>query len=105
MDESHEVSFPFISNISYYLSNILIVEIVTYNDWCNFSSAGILSVVDDEAEESNSPFNKAICNACQTAVVWIQNQLAQNQTQDVVLDYINQVSSQLLIPIKNHTSI
>jgi len=33
-----------------------------------------------------------MCNACETAVVWIQNQLAQNQTQDVVLQYINQVS-------------
>ncbi|KAF8675797.1 hypothetical protein HU200_047285 [Digitaria exilis] len=62
-------------------------------------SAGILSVVDDEAEESNSPFNKAICNACQTAVVWIQNQLAQNQTQDVVLDYINQLCERLPSPM------
>ena len=64
--------------------NVLIVEFV--------SSTGIWSVVDDGARESNGLFNEAMCNACETAVVWIQNQLAQNQTQDVVLQYINQVS-------------
>ena len=64
--------------------NVLIVEFV--------SSTGIWSVVDDGAGESNGLFSEAMCNACETAVVWIQNQLAQNQTQDVVLQYINQVS-------------
>jgi phytepsin len=59
---------------------------------CNISVAGIRSVVDDGVGESNGLFNEAMCNACETAVVWIQNQLAQNQTQDVVLQYINQVS-------------
>ena len=59
---------------------------------CNTSSTGIWSVVDDGAGESNGLFSEAMCNACETAVVWIQNQLAQNQTQDVVLQYINQVS-------------
>ncbi|CAO2178893.1 unnamed protein product [Urochloa humidicola] len=53
-------------------------------------SAGIRSVVDDEAGESNGLFNEAMCNACEMAIVWIQNQLAQNQTQDLVLQYINQ---------------
>ena len=47
---------------------------------------------DDEAGKSNGLFNDAMCNACETAVVWMQSQLAQNQTQDLVLQYINQVS-------------
>lgn len=49
-------------------------------------------MVDDEARESNVLFDEAMCNACEMAVVWIQNQLAQNQTQDLVLQYINLVS-------------
>ncbi|XP_039813494.1 aspartic proteinase oryzasin-1-like isoform X3 [Panicum virgatum] len=62
-------------------------------------STGIWSVVDDGARESNGLFNEAMCNACETAVVWIQNQLAQNQTQDVVLQYINQLCEKLPSPM------
>lgn len=50
-------------------------------------------MVDDEAGKSNGLSNDAMCNACETAVVWMQSQLAQNQTQDLVLPYFNQVSS------------
>ena len=32
-----------------------------------------------------------ICNACEMAVVWMQNQLAKNKTQELILNYINQV--------------
>ncbi|CAO2204278.1 unnamed protein product [Urochloa humidicola] len=62
-------------------------------------SAGIRSVVYDEAGESNGLFNEAMCNACETAVVWIQNQLAQNQTQDLVLQYINRLCERLPSPM------
>lgn len=55
-------------------------------------SAGIKSVVDDEAGESNGLQSSPMCNACEMAVVWMQNQLAQNKTQDLILNYINQVS-------------
>lgn len=57
---------------------------------CN-GSAGIRSVVDDEVGKSSGPFSSAMCNACETAVVWMHTQLAQNQTQDLVLQYIDQV--------------
>ncbi|CAD6237587.1 unnamed protein product [Miscanthus lutarioriparius] len=62
-------------------------------------SAGIRSVVDDEAGKSNGLFNDAMCNACETAVVWMQSQLAQNQTQDLVLQYINQLCERIPSPM------
>jgi phytepsin len=55
-------------------------------------SAGIRSIVDDEAGKSNGDLRSdPMCSACEMAVVWMQNQLAQNKTQEVILNYINQV--------------
>ncbi|XP_040378215.1 aspartic proteinase oryzasin-1-like isoform X2 [Oryza brachyantha] len=62
-------------------------------------SAGIRSVVDDENGKSSSPFSSAMCNACETAVVWMHTQLAQNQTQDLILQYINQLCDRLPSPM------
>ncbi|PAN29330.1 hypothetical protein PAHAL_5G217200 [Panicum hallii] len=75
------------------------VGVCTFDGAHGFSVAGIRSVVDDGVGESNGLFNEAMCNACETAVVWIQNQLAQNQTQDVVLQYINQLCERLPSPM------
>jgi hypothetical protein len=55
-------------------------------------SPGIRSVVDDEAGKSNGLRTDPMCGACEMAVVWMQNQLKQNKTQDLILNYINQVS-------------
>uniref|UniRef100_A0A0E0C5N4 Peptidase A1 domain-containing protein n=1 Tax=Oryza meridionalis TaxID=40149 RepID=A0A0E0C5N4_9ORYZ len=62
-------------------------------------SAGIRSVVDDEVGKSSGPFSSGMCNACETAVVWMHTQLAQNQTQDLVLQYINQLCDRLPSPM------
>jgi phytepsin len=32
------------------------------------------------------------CTACEMAVVWIQNQLQENKTKELILNYANQVS-------------
>lgn len=53
-------------------------------------SAGIESVVD-EKDGRSSGLNDAMCSACEMAVVWMQNQLKQNQTQDRILNYVNEV--------------
>jgi phytepsin len=37
-------------------------------------------MIDDVVEESNGVSNNAMCGACEMAVVWMHNQLAQNQT-------------------------
>ena len=56
-------------------------------------SAGIRSVVDDEAGKSNGGLQSdPMCNACEMAVVWMQNQLSQNKTKELILNYVNQVS-------------
>lgn len=54
-------------------------------------SVGIKSVVDENNHKSSAGLSDAMCSACEMTVVWMQNQLKQNQTQDRILDYVNQV--------------
>lgn len=54
-------------------------------------SVGIKSVVDENNHESSGGVSDATCSACEMTVVWMQNQLKQNQTQERILDYVNQV--------------
>jgi hypothetical protein len=51
-----------------------------------FCSEGIESVVGTENLGSN-----VMCSACQMAVVWIENQLRENKTKELILQYANQV--------------
>lgn len=51
----------------------------------------IESVVDKESTESSLGVRDEMCTACQMAVVWMQSQLRQNKTEEMILDYINQV--------------
>lgn len=53
---------------------------------------GIESVVQENERQSAGLAKDAACQACEMAVVWMQNRLSQNQTQDQILNYINQVS-------------
>jgi phytepsin len=62
-------------------------------------SPGIRSVVDDEAGKSNGLRTDPMCGACEMAVVWMQNQLKQNKTQDLILNYINQLCERLPSPM------
>ncbi|KAL6562267.1 AP4A phosphorylase [Orobanche gracilis] len=61
-------------------------------------SAGIKSVVD-EKDGRSSGLGDATCSACEMAVVWMQNQLRQNQTQDHILDYANELCERLPSPM------
>ncbi|KAL6573831.1 hypothetical protein OROHE_001373 [Orobanche hederae] len=61
-------------------------------------SAGIKSVVD-EKDGRSSGLGDAMCSACEMAVVWMQNQLRQNQTQDRILDYANELCERLPSPM------
>jgi phytepsin len=40
-----------------------------------------------------------MCGACEMAVVWMQNQLKQNKTEDLILNYINQLCERLPSPM------
>ncbi|GER44921.1 aspartic protease family protein [Striga asiatica] len=61
-------------------------------------SAGIQSVVN-EKEDSSFGLGDAMCSACEMAVVWMQNQLRQNQTQDRILNYVNELCERLPSPM------
>lgn len=52
---------------------------------------GIESVVNDKNNGRMGGLRDGGCSACEMAVVWMQNQLRQNQTQDRILDYVNEV--------------
>lgn len=66
-----------------------------------FCSMGIESVVDESMGKSSDILHDAMCSACEMTVVWMQNQLKQNQTQERILDYVNQV---LFVLMLNSTS-
>uniref|UniRef100_A0ACD5W2F3 Uncharacterized protein n=1 Tax=Avena sativa TaxID=4498 RepID=A0ACD5W2F3_AVESA len=54
---------------------------------------GIQSVVGKENVGSD-----LICSACELAVVWIENQLRENQTKELILQYVNQLCERLPSP-------
>ncbi|KAL9250929.1 Aspartic proteinase A1-like protein [Drosera capensis] len=63
-------------------------------------SMGIESVVDKENDgKSSGIVRDAMCSACEMAVVWMQNQLQQNQTQELILNYANQLCERLPSPM------
>ncbi|KAL0363204.1 UNVERIFIED_CONTAM: Aspartic proteinase [Sesamum calycinum] len=61
-------------------------------------SAGIQSVVD-EKDGRSSGLGDGMCSACEMAVVWMQNQLRQNQTQERILNYVNELCERLPSPM------
>lgn len=48
-------------------------------------------MVDENAGKSSGGLRDAMCSACEMTVVWMQNQLRQNQTQERIMDYVNEV--------------
>ncbi|KAI3951637.1 hypothetical protein MKW92_002880 [Papaver armeniacum] len=59
-------------------------------------SIGIESIVNKKSLEKSYD---AMCTACEMAVVWMQNQLRNNETQEHVLDYANQLCERLPSPM------
>jgi hypothetical protein len=58
----------------------------------NFSfSMGIESVVQPTDRVSSGGRQDASCSVCEMAVVWMQNQLKQNQTEERIINYANSV--------------
>ncbi|KAJ6803198.1 phytepsin-like isoform X1 [Iris pallida] len=56
---------------------------------------GIESVVNGD----KSVGSDAMCSVCEMTVVWMQNQLKQNKTQELILNYINQLCERLPSPM------
>ncbi|XP_004507671.1 aspartic proteinase-like [Cicer arietinum] len=59
----------------------------------------IESVVDESERKSSGGLHGASCSACEMAVVWMQNQLSQNKTQDQILTYINNLCDKMPSPM------
>ena len=54
-------------------------------------------MVDREnPQKSSGGLHDGMCSACEMTVVWIQNQLRQNMTEDRIVNYVNEVGG--LIP-------
>lgn len=53
---------------------------------------GIKSVLDEKSHKASDGWHDAMCSTCEMAVVWMQNQLSRNQTQDRILNYVNEVN-------------
>ncbi|GLT29419.1 hypothetical protein SLA2020_042900 [Shorea laevis] len=62
-------------------------------------SMGIESVVDETKGKSSGILQDAMCSACEMAVVWMQNQLSQNLTQDRILNYVNELCDKMPSPM------
>ncbi|KAL5578779.1 hypothetical protein UlMin_011221 [Ulmus minor] len=62
-------------------------------------SMGIESVVDENNEKSSSLLQDASCSVCEMTVVWMQNQLMENQTQDRILNYVNKLCDRMPNPL------
>uniref|UniRef100_A0A2P2JHI6 Uncharacterized protein MANES_15G068900 n=2 Tax=Rhizophora mucronata TaxID=61149 RepID=A0A2P2JHI6_RHIMU len=58
-------------------------------------SMGIESVVKENIQKASD----AMCSTCEMAVVWMQNQLKQNQTQERILSYVNELCERLPSPM------
>lgn len=52
---------------------------------------GIESVVEGKNKKVSGRLTDAMCSTCEMTVVWMQNQIRQNETQDRILSYVNEV--------------
>ncbi|KAF2314174.1 hypothetical protein GH714_023878 [Hevea brasiliensis] len=62
-------------------------------------SMGIESVVNENIQELAGGLHDAMCSTCEMAVVWMQNQLKQNVTQERILNYANELCERLPSPM------
>lgn len=60
---------------------------------------GIESVVGKTSDKSSGGLHDAACTACEMAVVWMQNQIRRNQTEDQILNYVNEVNQLFLVSV------
>ncbi|KAK8933804.1 Aspartic proteinase oryzasin-1 [Platanthera zijinensis] len=60
---------------------------------------GIESVVKENVGKTSLGGSDAMCSACEMAVIWMQNQIKLNKTQELVLNYVNQLCERLPSPM------
>ncbi|KAM0028931.1 putative phytepsin [Helianthus debilis subsp. tardiflorus] len=62
-------------------------------------SSIIESVVDKNNGKSSAGLNDEICTFCEMAVVWMQSQLKRNQTEDSIINYVNELCDRIPSPM------
>ncbi|XP_074311743.1 phytepsin-like isoform X2 [Silene latifolia] len=68
-----------------------------------YVSAGIETVVERENRKNTTSGIDLLCTACEMTVAWMQNQLKQSKTKDVVIHYVNKLCEN--IPSPNQESV
>lgn len=85
------------------LSEVASKKICSQIGLCAYDSTWDASMVIESVVDKNSKASSGLrdgmCDACQMAVIWMQNQLKQNQTEEKILDYINQLCERLPSPM------
>nr|CAA70340.1 aspartic proteinase [Centaurea calcitrapa] len=71
---------------------------------CTFDGARdvssiIESVVDKNNGKSSGGVHDEMCTFCEMAVVWMQNQIKRNQTEDNIINYVNELCDRLPSPM------
>uniref|UniRef100_A0ACD5TRM2 Uncharacterized protein n=1 Tax=Avena sativa TaxID=4498 RepID=A0ACD5TRM2_AVESA len=65
---------------------------------CVFDGSHSVSNQIETVVEKEKRGSDLLCTACEMAVVWIQNQLRQNKTEELILQYVNQLCERLPSP-------
>ncbi|KAJ7948139.1 putative Aspartic proteinase [Quillaja saponaria] len=61
-------------------------------------SMGIENVVDKSSDNTFDGLQDAACTACEMAVVWMKKKLRLNETEDQILNYVNELCERLPSP-------
>ncbi|KAK4402082.1 Aspartic proteinase [Sesamum angolense] len=69
-----------------------------YSDGAQSVSSNIEMVVDKQTDKGTSVGESPLCTACQMAVVWMKNQLNNQEVKEKVLDYVNQLCESIPSP-------
>nr|GEX02607.1 aspartic proteinase A1 [Tanacetum cinerariifolium] len=72
---------------------------------CTFDGARdvspkIKSVVDKENGKSSAGLNDEMCTFCEMAVFWMRNQIKRNETEDNIINYVNELCDRIPSPME-----
>nr|GFC24230.1 aspartic proteinase A1 [Tanacetum cinerariifolium] len=79
-------------------------KICSQMNLCTFDGARdgspiIESVVDKENGKSSAGLNDEMCTFCEMAVVWMRNQIKRNETEDNIINYVNELCDRIPSPM------
>ncbi|KAL8209155.1 hypothetical protein R6Q57_008567 [Mikania cordata] len=70
---------------------------------CSFDGARDTSMIIESVVDKNngksSDVHDEICSLCEMAVVWMQNQIKRNETEDQIINYVDQLCERLPSPM------